>query len=37
MKFKFNGDVYQVHPVAVKVMQVVLGFVVLYIIGNVIW
>lgn len=30
MKFKFNGDVYQVHPVAVRIMQLVFGFIVLY-------
>jgi hypothetical protein len=28
MKFKFNGDVYQVHPVALKVMYVVFGIVI---------
>jgi hypothetical protein len=29
MKFKFNGDVYQVHPAAVKFMTVGVGFLII--------
>jgi hypothetical protein len=35
MRFKFNGDVYQVHPSAIMIMQIIimqiiLSFVVMY-------
>ena len=33
MKFKFNGDVYQVHPVAATILKILFGFIILYIIG----